>query len=1091
MQSPEFLSGICIWWQKDAERSPLLLNPMTLPNPDRLFSWLMPGLLISVTPVLPGSLASPLPVLAQSSTNSAVKAEADRLLQHWMPSEVKLPRQIAQASDARRAEAYRLYMQGLYQDDLSNEAKLRSLHQALAIYQQSKDLEGMKGVLSALSVAAHSLKDYRKEVDYQQQLLSITRELKDQSGEMLALSNLGTTYYKLEEYQKAINSEYQRLNIARALKNHSSEISSLQNLGDIYYRIGEYNKAIDYLQQSLAIIPALKVKDPRWTQGYSRQSLGGIENSYRALGDYLNTMKYREQRLAIEKSMTYGISNSDLNTTHTDQRNIRSGDRKSDADRLLEKGKATENAEAKIAILQQALEIYRQIKDREGEQDGLLELGNAYASMSLQHLQDNLGLEQAQLNYRKAIDYQQQSLTIARDLKKPYSIDYILDNLGGTYSQLSIISYASGDYSTAVEAQQKYLEILQDQKVSVFIGGALHHLGEIYYRLGEYSKAIDYVQQSLVIARALQHRDGERASLSILGSIYLTLGNFDQAIDCQQKSLVIARELKIRGGEGIALNELGVALESTGKLADAENSFREAISIWEEQRKETQNGAFTGDGDGSKVDLFESQSTTYRSLQRVLVAQNKLAAALEIAEQGRARALVDLLAFRTQKQGGSFKVLPPISLAEIKEIAKDQNATLVTYSLIDNASGAFHDFGVRLAKQPLHTSTIYVWAVQPTGTVTFRKVDLNSLKQQNTSLDQLVASARCLGIVGCESKVASSRSSKGGVGVYSPSQSDRLEANAQQQSDQNPYLQQLNKLLIAPIADLLPTDPNAHVIFMPQGSLFLVPFAALQDAQGKYLIEQHTIITAPSIQVLESTQKLRQQVQQAGRQQALVVGNPKMPLQLRQLPGAQIEAEAIAPLFHTQPILGAQATKAAIVQQMPNARWIHLATHGILDDQQGLGSAIALAPNGTGETNDGLLTADEIFNLKLNAELVVLSACDTGQGRITGDGVLGLSRSLITAGVPSVLVSLWAVDDNSTSQLMQQFYTNLFTGKMGKAAALRQAQIAMIRGKQQNQSTDRSSVVFPTGPGEGKASISHDLSNPYYWAPFILIGNGL
>jgi CHAT domain-containing protein len=216
-----------------------------------------------------------------------------------------------------------------------------------------------------------------------------------------------------------------------------------------------------------------------------------------------------------------------------------------------------------------------------------------------------------------------------------------------------------------------------------------------------------------------------------------------------------------------------------------------------------------------------------------------------------------------------------------------------------------------------------------------------------------------------------------------------------------------------------------------------------------------------------------------------------MPLQLSQLPGAQIEAEAIAPLFRTQPILGAQATKAAIIQQMPNARWIHLATHGILDDQQGLGSAIALAPNGTGAANDGLLTADEILNLKLNAELVVLSACDTGQGRITGDGVLGLSRSLITAGVPSVIVSLWAVNDNSTSQLMRQFYTNLATGKMSKAAALRQAQMTLMRGKQQNQSPDRSSVNFPVGQGAGNGAISHNLSHPYYWAPFILIGNGL
>ncbi len=111
-----------------------------------------------------------------------------------------------------------------------------------------------------------------------------------------------------------------------------------------------------------------------------------------------------------------------------------------------------------------------------------------------------------------------------------------------------------------------------------------------------------------------------------------------------------------------------------------------------------------------------------------------------------------------------------------------------------------------------------------------------------------------------------------------------------------------------------------------------------------------------------------------------------------------------------------------------------------MDNQQGLDSAIALAPDGTGEINDGLLTAAEIAQMQLNAELVVLSACNTGQGRITGDGVIGLSRALITAGVPSVLVSLWSVPDAPTAELMSEFYRQLQqTGN--KAQSLRQAML--------------------------------------------------
>jgi len=119
----------------------------------------------------------------------------------------------------------------------------------------------------------------------------------------------------------------------------------------------------------------------------------------------------------------------------------------------------------------------------------------------------------------------------------------------------------------------------------------------------------------------------------------------------------------------------------------------------------------------------------------------------------------------------------------------------------------------------------------------------------------------------------------------------------------------------------------------------------------------------------------------------------------------------------------------------------HLATHGLLDEKEGLGSAIALTPS---DKDDGFLTAAEILDLQLTAELVVLSACDTGRGRITGDGVVGLSRSLISAGVPSVIVSLWQVPDAPTASLMTQFYQSL-SANPDKAQALRSAMLAMMK----------------------------------------------
>ncbi|MEG3942015.1 CHAT domain-containing protein, partial [Microcoleus sp. w2-18aC4] len=493
------------------------------------------------------------------------------------------------------------------------------------------------------------------------------------------------------------------------------------------------------------------------------------------------------------------------------------------------------------------------------------------------------------------------------------------------------------------------------------------------------------------------------------------LGNSAKAIEYGQQTLAIARSIKDRNGEGRVLNHLGVAFLKAGNPTEADKMLVNAIQVWESMRQ------MLGSNDANKVSIFEGQVSTYNFLQQVRVAQNNPNAALEIAERGRARAFVDLLTQRLSSGDVSSLIATAPNQDQIRQIAKAQNATLVQYSII------YEMFEIQ-GKQVGRESALYIWVIQPTGEITFRQVDLKPLWQKhNASLANLIIGNQ-------EFLAVRSRSSLGST-------------------QPPPNLPTLHQLLIDPIETLLPKDPNARVIFIPQGSLFQVPFPALQDASGTYLIEKHTILTAPSIQVLDLTRQQRQKLAQkpTNSGSALVLGNPTMPSvslslgepkqQLSPLPGAEAEARAIAPLLKTQAITGAQGTKAAIVQKMPQASIIHLATHGLLDDVRGLGSAIAMAPSGS---DDGLLTAEEIFDMKLQASLVVLSACNTGEGRITGDGVIGLSRALISAGVPSVIVSLWAVPDAPTSELMQAFYQNL-QNNPDKAQALRQAMLTTMK----------------------------------------------
>lgn len=280
---------------------------------------------------------------------------------------------------------------------------------------------------------------------------------------------------------------------------------------------------------------------------------------------------------------------------------------------------------------------------------------------------------------------------------------------------------------------------------------------------------------------------------------------------------------------------------------------------------------------------------------------------MEVAERGRARAFVELLARRLKPVNSAIAAVKPLTIAQIQQIAKTQKATLVEYSIIGN-------------------HTLYSWVINPQGDVAFRQVDLKPiLTSSNVSLANLVENARANGI--------------GVRGRGSAIPGRRPRGNTPQMSSD---LQQLYQVLIAPIAELLPKEPGAKVVFIPQGALFLLPFAALQNAQGKYLIEQYTIALSPSIQVLELARRQQEKSRGTSNNNALIVGNPTMPKvmiaagqppeQLSELPGSEEEARAIAALLSTKALTGNQATETAVVQQMTTKRIIHLATHGLLDD---------------------------------------------------------------------------------------------------------------------------------------------------------------
>jgi CHAT domain-containing protein/Tfp pilus assembly protein PilF len=894
----------------------------------------------------------------------------------------------AQTREQRNYEAMRLHLVGFqqYQQGQLREA-LETFQQVLVIVREIGEPKGEGVTLYSIGLVYDKLGQYHNALESFQQALAIYKQIGDKQKEGDTLGRIGLVYGSLGQYPKALENFQQALEITRAFADKAGEGRILGGIAAVYRNLEQYPKALENFQQALAIH---KETGEKLLEGATLSGIGGV---YENWGQYPEALEFYSQALAIHKEISDKQGEASTLNNIGAVYNI-----------LGQYPKALEN-------FQQALAITKAIDDKKGEGSTFNNIGILYY---------NLG------QYPEALESFTRSLVIAQQIDNKAGKAATLSGMGLAYLKL-------GQYPKALENFQQASTITKEIGYKNGEVAALNNIGLVYRNLGQYPKALESYTQALTMTREIDSKAGEGQTINNLGRVYYSLRQYLKALDNFEKALAIHRKTNNKAEEGNTLNNLGAVYNTQGKYSQAETTLFAAIELWEFLRAR-------GLKDDQKISIFEQQAHSYRLLQQALVAQNKFDKALEIAERSRGRALVELLGSKLSQNPSHQPNIKPPTLPEIKQIASQQNATLIQYSVI------YDPFKVQ-EKEEWQQSKLYIWVIKPTGDVTFKQVDLKSL---NTSLADFVTTSR------------------DDLGVRSHSIFEVIPANPQ---PQNPTekLQQLHKLLIAPIADLLPKDPDERVIFIPQASLFLVPFPALQDEQGKYLIEKHTILTGPAIQVLDLTHKQKHNGQRSAND-VLVVGNPTMPkirfgelvANLDPLPGAEREANQIAQLFNTEALTGSQATKATVMQKMQQARIIHLATHGLLQDFKGFGvpGAIALAPSGKADdVVDGLLTAGEIFDMKLQADLVVLSACDTGGGDITGDGVVGLSRSLISAGVPSVLVSLWAVNDNSTAFLMTEFYRNLQQNP-NKAVALRQAMLTTMK-------------QYP---------------NPKQWAAFTLIG---
>ncbi|MEB3831783.1 CHAT domain-containing protein [Phormidium sp. CCY1219] len=900
----------------------------------------------------------------------------------------------AQTAAERTAAANRLYRQARQHQEADRLPEaLETFHQALAIFRELGDRQSVGETLNQIGIISARLGQYAEALQFYQQGLDIAHDIGDRNLEGTILHNLAFVYQSRGQYAEALQFYQQALDIAREMNDRSSITSQLNNIGLVHYYRGQYPEALQFYREALRI--AREIND-REGVGAVLDNLGVV---YGSRGEYERALASFEGALEIRREM------GDRRGIGTTLNNI-----------ALIYYSRGQYAEA-LQFYKDALDLAREIGDRVSAIRRLNNIGGVY---------DSLG------QYPEAVQFYREGLEMGREIGDRPAVGYLLNNLGATYGK-------QGQYPEELQSYRQALAISREIGDRALSGTTLNNIGTAYLHLQQSEKALDFYRQGLEIAREIGNQVGVGKSLNNLGKVYATLGETETALDFYRQGLEILRGIGDGAGIGHILNNMGRLYREVGEYQQAEEYLFAAIEELEKLRP--------GLTDKELISLFETQLESYELLQSVLVKREKFNRGLEVAERGRARAFITLLAKRRSPNWQEFESVEMPTVAQIQTVAREQNATIVEYAIVEEA--------------------IYIWTIAPTGEISFHSVTLT-----DTSLATIAEGARVEAAIGRGSRVETSlswlvRGTRDRLLDFNVAAQETRSNPVPSVSDRYPRLQQLHSLLIEPIAHLLPADPQQRIILIPHQSLFLVPFSALQDSSGRFLIEKHTLIAAPSIQVLALTHQQRERV---SGDNILVVGNPTMPTMptvvgqppepLSPLPHAEREAMEIARLFHTTALTGNQATKARVLAELPEARIVHLATHGVLDDfGTDVPGAIALAPS---ESDRGWLMAGEIVDLPFNAELVVLSACNTGRGKITGDGAIGLSRALMSAGVPSIIVSLWSVPDAPTATLMSEFYRHL-QHHPDKAQALRQAMLTTMK----------------THP------------NPRNWAGFLLMGEAL
>jgi CHAT domain-containing protein len=768
-----------------------------------------------------------------------------------------------------------------------------------------------------------------------------------------------------------------------------------------------------------------------------------------------------------------------------------------------------EDNEQALLFRRQALELYETAGSKQGE---------ALALTNLSHSYQDLG------DYRKAFECANKALRLYEELNHPRGTAEALSELANVYyyqnnfqqalvcfERASLIYQELGDkykiatlrfgivnqyeglgnYDRALEIYRDLLEQTEghDQAGASLIMGSI---ARIHALKGRYADAREYYLKSLQASEAANYRPAIAQTLVEMSEVYLAEGKYAEAAPLAERAVSLARQIASQRLLHSALTSLGYCEFRLNHPAEARRAFAEAISIIEELRLQTAGGA------EDRERYFEAGLNTYHGMLGLLVKENQIQDALSLAESAKARALLDTL------RQGRVSIQKAMTVDEREQERRLESELARLNTRLSRATQPDGPDAERIGeiKSRLEKARLDLEAFQTSLYATRPELKAQRGKAPIIKAEELAAllpdaTSALLEYVVTDDKTylfaITKAAAKAEVEVRTYTLPIKREELAKQTEAFRRQLAsrdlgfrasatKLYELLLKPAVAQLRGKTN--LIIAPDGKLWELPFQALLADDNRYVLEKSAVSYAPSLTVLREMAKVRGRGAGNSRMSLLAFGNPALgketvaqaALTLRDekldpLPEAEAEVKGLARLYgaaNSKIYTGAEAREDRAKNESGEFRVLHFATHGVLNDAAPMYSHLVLAQGDRNE--DGLLEAWELMRMDLHADLVVLSACETARGRFrAGEGVIGLTWALFVAGVPSTLVSQWNVESASTRDLMLNFHRQLrapaaTNADMTKAEALRQAALKVMK----NQGTN----------------------HPFYWAGFVLVGDG-